>query len=285
MSQTVIGIFDSTRDAQEAVRRLSEIGFTDERVDISSRGGDNYNANNDDDDDHDTGSGISNFFSSLFGNDDDDARKYSEVGKRGSIVTVHARSSEEAERAAEILDNTGAIDVDERAEQYRSNTYSDTDRTSANTGTSIPVIEEELQVGKRVVETGGARLRSRIVEKPVEESIRLRSERVNVERNAVNRPATEADFANFKEGTVELTESKEVPIVNKEARVVEEVRLDKDVEEREETVRDTVRRTDVDVENVDKTDKYTNTSSDSDTRSDNDYRANRSVDNDDDSIL
>lgn len=116
------------------------------------------------------------------------------------------------------------------------------------TGGAIPVIEETMQVGKKVVETGAARLRSRIVEKPVEESIRLREEHIRVERNAVNRPATEADFANFKEGEVEMTERAEIPVVGKEARVVEEVRLGKEVEEREETIHGTVRKTEVDVE-------------------------------------
>uniref|UniRef100_UPI0037432ACC YsnF/AvaK domain-containing protein n=1 Tax=Adhaeribacter swui TaxID=2086471 RepID=UPI0037432ACC len=126
----------------------------------------------------------------------------------------------------------------------------------------MPIIEEELQVGKRVVETGGARIRSRIIERPVEESVRLRVEHVRVERNPVNRPATEADLANFREGEIELREQAEVPVVGKEARVVEEVRLGKDVEERQETIHETVRRTDVEVENlsgdVDSTTTHTN---------------------------
>lgn len=128
-----------------------------------------------------------------------------------------------------------------------------TDVTTNDTTNAIPIIEEELHVGKRVVQTGGARLRSRIIERPVEESVRLRVERVRVERHAVNRPATQADLNNFKEGDIEMTERAEVPVVGKEARVVEEVNLSKDVEEREETIRDTVRRTDVDVENLDNT--------------------------------
>jgi len=118
----------------------------------------------------------------------------------------------------------------------------------------IKVIKEDLQVGKREVETGGVRLRSRIVERPVEESIRLREEHVNIERNTVDRPATEADFADFKEGTVEVTEYAEKPVVAKTARVVEEVSLDKDVTEREETISDTVRHTEVETEKIPTTD-------------------------------
>ncbi len=60
--------------------------------------------------------------------------------------------------------------------------------------TSIPVINEEIQVNKREVETGAIRLRSRIVEKEVSEDLKLREETVNVERNPVDRPASNSDF-------------------------------------------------------------------------------------------
>ena len=116
--------------------------------------------------------------------------------------------------------------------------------------TSIPIIEENLQVGKQEVETGGARITSRIVEQPVEENIHLREEHVQVERNPVNRPVTDADLTNFREGEIELTEHAEVPVVNKEARVVEEISLEKEVTERDEVVRDTVRKTEVDIDNL-----------------------------------
>jgi uncharacterized protein (TIGR02271 family) len=115
----------------------------------------------------------------------------------------------------------------------------------------IPVVEENLEVGKRTVERGGARIRSRIVEKPVEANVRLREEHVVVDRRPVNREVTNADINNFQEGDIELTERAEVPVVNKEARVVEEVAVGKTVEEHDETVRDTIRRTDVDVQEID----------------------------------
>jgi stress response protein YsnF len=75
---------------------------------------------------------------------------------------------------------------------------------------------------------------------------------VHVERNPVDRPISGNDMENFQERDIELTERAEVPVVNKEARVVEEIRVSKDVEERNETVRDTVRKTDVDVEDIDR---------------------------------
>ncbi|GEO06167.1 hypothetical protein AAE02nite_38310 [Adhaeribacter aerolatus] len=134
----------------------------------------------------------------------------------------------------------------------------DSDYTTANTNrdltdsdTTIPIIEEDVEIGKREVETGGARISSRIVEEDVEENITLREEHINVERTPVNRPATNADINAFREGEIELTEHAEVPVVNKEARVVEEITLDKEVTERDEVIRDTVRKTEVDVENLD----------------------------------
>jgi len=124
-----------------------------------------------------------------------------------------------------------------------------TNTTETNAGETIPVIKEELQVGKREVETGRIRLRSRIVETHVQEDINLREERVQVERIPVDRPANSADI---REESIELTETAEVPVVSKEARVVEEVSLDKDVREEEKTITDTVRNTEVDIEDIDK---------------------------------
>jgi uncharacterized protein (TIGR02271 family) len=123
----------------------------------------------------------------------------------------------------------------------------DDDNDDDNT---FEVVEEDLNVGKRQVEQGGVRLRTHVEEKPVEEQVQLREERVNVERRPVDRPANAADFQAFKEGTVEVKATSEEPVVEKRARVVEEVVVNKDVQERTETVRDTVRRKDVEVEQV-----------------------------------
>jgi uncharacterized protein (TIGR02271 family) len=243
-------MFDNATEAQQAVQELLDKGFTQSNIDISNQNTAGTASSTTDTSREDDNDGIGGFFKSLFSDDDDYADRYSHVARRsGSIVTVHVQSSDEAERAADILDDNGAVDVNERASQYG---YSGrTGIADTNTaGGTIPIIEENLQVGKREVETGGARLRSTIVERPVEETLRLRQERVFVNRNPVNRPATEADLASFREGEIEVTEHGEVPVVSKEARVVEEVSLGKEVEEREETIQGTVRSTEVDVENL-----------------------------------
>ena len=90
-----------------------------------------------------------------------------------------------------------------------------------------------------------------MIEKPVEETLRLREEHVVVNRRPVDRAVTDADMSNFKQGDIEITERSEEAVVSKQARVVEEVQVGKQVTEREEVITDTVRRTDVEVEEVD----------------------------------
>ena len=283
MTHTVVGIFNTAAEAQTAAQKLSASQFKLEDVDVAdnrySAGNTNTKGADRDPSDYQntsgtltegaadaagrTGDSIGNFFSNLFGDDDDNdrANRYSHVARQsGSIVTVHCHSDENAKTAARILDEAGAINVDDKAAEmgYKGNNYAagqqqqnDTNRqTAGNDQVSAKVIEENLEVGKRVEQTGGARLRSRIVERPVEASVRLREEHVTVDRHPVDRPATDADFNAFKEGTVEVTESAERAVVAKEARVVEEVTLGKEVSEREETIRDTVRKTEVDVERL-----------------------------------
>lgn len=121
--------------------------------------------------------------------------------------------------------------------------------TASGTGREevIPVVEERIQVGKRDVERGRVRVRSYIVERPVNEQVTLRDERVAVERRRVDRPASANDDL-FRERTIEAVERGEEAVVAKETRVTEEVVLRKDATERTETVSDTVRRTEVEVE-------------------------------------
>jgi uncharacterized protein (TIGR02271 family) len=116
----------------------------------------------------------------------------------------------------------------------------------ANGEQVIPVVQEELTVGKRQVQRGGVRIYSRVVEEPVSESVSLHDERIVVDRRPVDRAATEADFTNA--GTVELTATGEEAVVGKRSRVVEEIRVGKEATDRTEQINDTVRHTEVDVQ-------------------------------------
>ncbi len=276
MSMTVVGVFDDAQEAREAVDKLVSAGYVRNTVDVSPYTGATNTSDRYEDHDHD--SGIGNFFRNLFGDDDDDANRYSAMGSSRSIVTIHATSQDQADKAADILDDCGAIDVRDTADQYGYDARTmgmgmDTDAnratgmdmdmdmdTDVNRATGmgmdtdadqkVEIIEENLEVGKRTVDTGGVRLKSRIVSRPVEESIRLREERVTVNRTPVNRAATTGELDAFKEGEVVMTEHAEKAVVSKTAQVVEEVSVGKTVEEHDEKIHDTVRKTEVDVEKL-----------------------------------
>ena len=130
-----------------------------------------------------------------------------------------------------------------------SNLTQSTGTVGTNGETVIPIVEEELEVGKRQVQSGGAHIRTGVTETPVSEQVTLREEHVNVTRHAVSEPVTDAAAA-FKEQSFDMTETDEVPVVSKTARVVEEVVVGKTATERTETIHDTVRRTDVEVDEL-----------------------------------
>ena len=133
MAQTVIGFFDNASEAQQAVEQLVSNGFSRASIDIaassgsmtssgssslgttdtstSSYGTSNTSSYNDDNDGF--GDKVGRFFSNLFDSDDDRSR-YSSVASRSTTVTVHTQSVAEAERAADLLDRYGAVDVDQR---------------------------------------------------------------------------------------------------------------------------------------------------------------------------
>ena len=112
---------------------------------------------------------------------------------------------------------------------------------------TIPVVEERIRIGKRETGHGRVRVRAYTVEEPVNESVELRQERVEIERRPVDRAVTGTEAA-FQDRTIEAEEFREEAVVQKEARVVEEIGLRKTSETHTETISDTVRRTEVEVE-------------------------------------
>jgi uncharacterized protein (TIGR02271 family) len=202
------------------------------------------------------------------GVDENDAHAYAEgIRRGGALVTVRA-SDVEVDRILDILDDEGTVNFDERETTWRSEGWTGTaaaSTTSATTATGltdrastaardtdevIPVAEEELHVGKREVNRGRVRLHSRVIERPVQEQVTLREEHVAVERRPVS-GTTQAGVIGsdpFQERTIEVEERGEEAVVSKEARIVEEVVVRKEADQRTETISDTVRKTEVDVE-------------------------------------
>lgn len=252
---TVIGAFDDAEQAQRAVDRLAEQGF--DRSDVHVERGEQAMEQRTDARDEKQEKG--GFFSWLFGDSEhhqSHRSTYGEAVRRGSsVVVVDVRDDAEAQRAVSCLHELGAIDVDQRAQQWRNEGWSDRPATALKGDGSkegvLDVVQEELQIGKRQLEKGGVRVIQRVSEKPVREVVRLREEKAVVDRRPVDREATAGDLNAFKEGTLEVRETVEEPVVAKRARVVEEVRVGKEVREREQTVEDTVRRKDVEVQQMD----------------------------------
>jgi len=329
MENTVVAVYDTYAHAQNAMNELLSAGFRSGDVRLSS---DNSvsDASVGDSTRSDTGSGIGNFFRSLFGMEEHREQHdvYSEAVRRGHcVLTLDVDSDDAHDRAIDILNRHDPVNIDERAAHWRSQGWSgydeslprytdseiekdrslytqgrdmslsetagmnvDTDTTDAqrqrdalisgqstsagvtgnvgrddiarqsaldtNAATQmegqqrIPIVEEELRVGKREVQRGGVRVFQRLREKPVHEAVNLREEHVKVERHPVDQPATEADLAAFKEGSVELRETAEEPVISKTARVVEEVVVGKEVTQQTQDINDTVRRTEVEVEQL-----------------------------------
>ena len=177
----------------------------------------------------------------------------------GIVVAVHA-SEDNQSQVEEIFHRHSADKIDESMQQIREAPMpapivaaplpvvaAAAETTDAQT--IIPIVEENLVVGKRTVNQGGVRVFRRTIEIPVEQNIGLREEHVTMERRPVNRPVTDLDTA-FGDRTVELTETAEEAVVAKNARVVEELLVGKASTERTETIHDTVRRTEVDVEEL-----------------------------------
>ena len=157
----------------------------------------------------------------------------------GTAATLGAPATEELV-ARPVTAETTAETMTERATATRPGVETE----------AIPVVEEEIRVGKRQVARGGVRVRSYVLERPVEQDVTLHEERVEVERRPVDRPVGTVPADAFRERSIEVTATGEEAVVQKDTRVVEEVVVRKEAEERTETVRDTVRKTEVEVENT-----------------------------------
>lgn len=262
MEQTIIGAFDNIYRARAAREALLSAGFDEDEIKVQASNDDTTLANSDRvDDDDDDGSfleGIGNFFSSLFGNEHEHVHHYSETVRRGgAVVAVTVEEAARAATARAALAQSGAFDIEKRAAEWdESQGYAtrDTDLPRGSDGHSaavLPVIEEELEVGKREVDLGAVRVYARTVETPVEESVELRQQHASVRREPVDREATADDLVHLRGGLIEVRETEERPVINKTARVVEEVSIDTVETVDTRTISDSVRHTEVEVERDD----------------------------------
>ena len=261
MATTLVGMFDSLADAERAREMLMrEPGLDAGSVHVTDNQSLTSRSTTTDTGEH------RGFFARLFGLGDDDttADTYSEAVRRGSaMLTVTLPDGADTSHVESLLESAGAVDVDERARGWQSQGVDTTARgvvaderlaedRLASRGDTLKVVEEELNVGKRMVEKGGVRVRQFVTERPVQEQVQLCEERAIVERRPVDRvlSAEEASSLDLRDREFELRERAEEPVVQKRARVVEEVNIGKEANVRTETIEDTLHRTDVDVEQL-----------------------------------
>lgn len=270
MMKLVISMFDDYKIAEQVIDDLVKNGFSDNDIHMTGNSAKGH---------HSTGYDHQKLGKHLQdeGVPDEEAGYYAEGVRRGGTLVTVSAADEWADKAADIMRRYEVVDIDSRVDYWRNEGWTGYDPNStaytteqmtterqgylaekpaatqktADDHVSIPVTEEELKVGKRTVRSGGVRVHSHVIEKPVEETVALREEHVSVERRPVNRPVSDAErAAAFKDEVIETEEFREEAVVSKEARVVEEVVVGKEATQHEETVRDTVRRTDVEVENL-----------------------------------
>lgn len=275
-SRTVTAFFDSRSEADAAIAELHDAGVDDTNVSVRA-GAEAGETTAIGETEH------KGFFEALgdFFMPDDDREVYAEGLRRGGYIVAVTTDGTNDDFIYDILESRGSVDLDERASTWRSEGWeSQRPLTTASTGLLdddlegtaileddvtysagatavegitgrdddvIPVVEETLKIGKRDISHGRVRIRSYVTETPVSEQVSLHQERVSIERRPVDRPLSNADAA-FRDMTIEAQETTEEAVIAKEARVVEEIGLRKEGHDRVETVTDTVRKQEVEIE-------------------------------------
>ena len=275
-SRTLAAFFDTKGAAETAIADLEALGIPKQHITMVAGGTTSSLGTTATTPQHE---GFLQSLKDLF-MPEEDQYSYAEGLRRGGYL-VSIRSDEaNYDRVLDILDRDGAVDMDERETTWRSEGWKGyqagavpmaagmaatdtTTRTASLTAPSqpilakgtmaqgsdemIPVYEESIQVGKREVSHGRLRVRSYVVETAVNEQVSLRTENVSVDRRPVDRTVSATD-AMFQDRVIEVEEFAEEAVVSKQARVVEEISLHKEARDRTETITDTVRRTEVEIE-------------------------------------
>ena len=231
MTTTITAAFEDQTTAQRAQESLAEHGISRDKVTLL----------------HGAGPGLPGT--------DAESAAYNEALRRGGAVLLARVDDLQLQTALGSLEANGAVDLDQREQDWQASGWTGGRPVAAPGGAAadhaedvIRVVEERLVIGKRDVSRGTVRVRVHVAETPVEVPVTLRHETLSVERHPVNRPVTPEDTAAFQSKTIEAVEVDEEPVVTKEVFVTEEIEIRRELVERVDTVRDTVRRTEVDIE-------------------------------------
>jgi uncharacterized protein (TIGR02271 family) len=266
--ETIVAVFDTPQHAQAAVEALKAGGFHQDDIDIFDRStlasGGTALAK---------GLKEAGVWHRLFGGDvyKHEATVYGQtVEEGGTVVSARVMDSEVAHATA-ILDLHRPIDVHDRAvtsgiapvahvEAVKREIAAEplaakqmvatTSAVAAAHGDVLRLSEEQLKVGKEMLETGRTRVRRFTTERVVSADVTLHEEHAQVLRKAMDEPTTLTD-ADWADQEIEVVETAEHALVNKTARVVEEIALKKVGSERVETVSEKLRRQQAEIVQVD----------------------------------
>ena len=267
--ETIAAVFDTAEHARAAVSALKAGGFHDEDISVIDRsrlaGGSRSTANG--------ALKEPGMWNRLFGGDvyKHEANVYGQtVQEGGTVVSLRAPDNEVA-HATGILDLHHPIDVHDRAvtsgiasaarvdsaakwsaaaPMAAQQSVAVTPKLAEAHDDMLRLAEEQLQVGKEMIETGRTRVRRFTTEREVAQDVTLHEEHAEVFRRAVSEPATFADV-DWADSEIEVTESAEHALVNKTARVVEEIALRKVGTDHVETLHEKLRRQQAEVVRVD----------------------------------
>lgn len=232
--KTVIGLFDDRDEAMRAYAALHAEGYAKADLDILT---------NDDKDDEPKLATMCKYVP------EPDVDVYLEgVRQGGTIITANVSDSA-VMRAAEVMSNFNMVNVKQRAAEWQAANSNLVLSNPVSEENVLEVIEEDLVVGKGELERGRMRIYSVITEREVQQDVSLRDETIRIKRRPVNRDIQVTPDL-FQEKTFEMVEMDEIALVGKTARVIEEVSLGKEVVDKIETIKETIRRQDVEIEEV-----------------------------------
>ena len=252
--QTFVAVYDTAVRADNAVRDLKAANVPAEAISQHGKDGSSYGSSTMSQPVRDRG-----FWASLFGTEPErDTEVYNNSINEGATVVSVRVVGASADTISAILERNDPIDFNPLPTGQDSRPALEGSRdTSGAQGLqnrsmgaeTLKLSEETLSVGKRKVDGDTTRIHRYVVETPVEQNVTLRSDKVVLDRRPVTdegRPGT----VDFTDKTIEMKEFREEAVIAKNVRVKEEVSLRREGTDRVETVKDTVRREDVKVEQV-----------------------------------
>ena len=208
----------------------------------------------------------------LFGRDIQqyEATVYGRTVEAGGAVLTDRVHEGDVSRATAILNSHRAIDLTKRAEQEGLLTASAPPAApvaskpvpaarpaqptvaAAGAGSGEEVLalaEEQINVGKRLIQEGTTRIRRFVTEMPVEAQVTLHEEHARVIRRAISDPNYVRNL-DWTDKTIEITETAEEAVVTKSVHIAEEVVIQREGSDHVKTVKDKVRRQQVEVDRV-----------------------------------